>query len=103
MEEHPYNPNARLKEIYSLYCACPKMSPSDFGVPEDSDVEENHHSQLMKELGVGLMFKEKNILGKLQKLVKTFSGLLLSEENKGRFPVVKMSMRFIGKALCRCR
>lgn len=49
MEEHPYNPNARLKEIYSLYCACPKMSPSDFGVPEDSDVEENHHSQLTKE------------------------------------------------------
>lgn len=56
MEGHPYNANARLKEIYSLYCACPKMSPSDFGVPEDSDVEENHHSQLMKELSVGLFF-----------------------------------------------
>lgn len=82
MEGHPYNPNARLMEIYSLYCACPKMSSSAFEVPEDDDLEENHHSQSMKELRTGLFKKKKNTLGKLQKLSKTFSGLLLSEENK---------------------
>lgn len=56
MEWHPYNLNARLREIYSLHCACSKMSSSTFRVTEDNGLEENHHSQSMKELGAGLFF-----------------------------------------------